>query len=294
MDYAYYVLVDVFSERPFAGNQLAVFPDGRMVSSECMQKFARELNLAETVFVLPPQNPENQFKFRIFTPLAELPFAGHPTVGTACVLAELGLVKTAGGEARIIVEEGAGPVRILIRKSRDLFAAQFSVPLLPETKPGVPDRAAAAAMLSLELEEVEEARAFSSGMPFLFIPVKSRAALSRIRLNAAVWERETSAAWAREVYAFAREDHKIFSRMFAPRLGIPEDPGTGAAAAALAGVLADAKADGTHSWEILQGVEMGRPSTLSLEADIQSGRLTDVRVGGKTVSVGEGKMRIVL
>jgi trans-2,3-dihydro-3-hydroxyanthranilate isomerase len=295
MDFAYYVLLDVFSDRPFAGNQLAVFPDGSMVSSESMQKYARELNLAETVFVLPPEDSVNHFKFRIFTPLAELPFAGHPTVGTACALAELGLVKMTSGEASISVEEGVGPVPVLIRKSRDLFAAQFSVPRLPESKPGVPGVEAVARMLSLETHEVEEASAFSCGVPFLFVPVKNRGALSRVRLNTLVWEQETTNAWAREVYAFAREGNQIFARMFAPRLGISEDPATGAAAAALAGVLArDESKDAALSWSISQGVEMGRPSVISLEADVKDGRISAVRVGGKSVFVGEGKMRIVL
>lgn len=294
MDFAYYVLADVFSEQPFAGNQLAVFPDGSSVPPGCMQKIARELNLAETVFVLSPEDPANHFKFRIFTPMAELPFAGHPTIGTACVLAELGFAKLSGGETRINAEEGAGVVPVLIRKVRDLFAAQFTAPQLPHTKPGVPEQSILARMLSLDPSEAESGQAYSCGVPFLFVPVASRAALARIQLDLSLWEAETKNAWAREIYAFACEGQNVFARMFAPRLGIAEDPATGAAAAALAGVLADRTKDGVTEWTISQGIEMGRPSVLSLEADVRAGEIAAVRVGGKTVPMGEGKMRVVL
>ena len=295
MDFAHYHLVDVFSERPFAGNQLAVFPDGAAVPSECMQRIARELNLAETVFVLPSSQPQCQFRFRIFTPMAELPFAGHPTIGTACVLAELGFVRLSNGEGSMTAEEGVGPVPIVIRKIRDLFAAQFSAAMLPQTQPGTPSHAALSRMLSLEEHEILEAKAFSCGLPFLFVHLKNPKAVSRIRFDTSVWHEELSNAWATEVYAFAREENHIFARMFAPRLGIAEDPATGGAAAALAGMLVNARMpDSTLSWTISQGVEMERPSVLDLEADVKAGAVCAVRVGGKTVPMGEGKMRILL
>ena len=183
---------------------------------------------------------------------------------------------------------------VLIRKVRDVFAAQFTAPQLPETKPGVPDRAVLARMLSLDPSEVEAGQAYSCGVPFLFVPVQSRAVLARIRLDLAVWEAETRGSWAREVYAFTREGRDVFARMFAPRLGIAEDPATGAAAAALAGVLSDRSSAGLSEWTISQGVEMGRPSILSLEADLGAGQIAAVRVGGKTIPMGEGKMRVVL
>lgn len=295
MDFAHYHLVDVFSDRPFAGNQLAVFPDGAAVPSECMQRIARELNLAETVFVLPSGNPLCQFKFRIFTPMAELPFAGHPTIGTACVLADLGLVKLHEGEGSMTAEEGVGPVPILIRKSRDLFAAQFSVAMLPQTKPDAPSNSALARMLSLDVEEILDAGAYSCGLPFLFVRVKHSESVARIRFDTSVWREELACAWATEVYAFALQESNVFARMFAPRLGIAEDPATGGAAAALPGMLVNADTpDSTISLTINQGVEMGRPSVLALEADVLAGSICAVRVGGKTVPMGEGKMRILL
>lgn len=291
---AEYRLVDVFTERPFSGNQLAVFVDGAAVPASCMQKIARELNLAETVFVLPPADKSCAFRFRIFTPQAELPFAGHPTIGTACVLAELGLVKMSAGEARFSAEEGIGPVSIVVKKSRDLFGARFDA-RVPEQGQIELGRSQAAAMLSVPEQAVcADARAFSAGMPFVFIELSTLESVRSARLNSALWEQLLSNSWAREVYVFSRSGPEIFARMFAPRLGIAEDPATGAAAAALAGILGESGPDGVSQWRISQGTEIGRPSSIFLETERRSAALSAVRVGGFTVSVGDGRMRIVV
>lgn len=302
-----FVTADVFTNRPLEGNPLAVFPDARGLSDPLMQRIARELNLSETVFVLPPDEPQNTRCLRIFTPKAELPFAGHPTVGAAYVLAALGEIPLTGagiGEVRIVFEEGVGPVPVLIRseEGRPVFT-QLSVAKLPEQGPTPPEAAELAEMLSLSPDDVlsrdeDQPQGFSCGAPFLFIPLRSRDALRRARLRIDVWEEVLLGGWAREVYLFCREPElagsHIRARMFAAELSIGEDPATGAAVSALGGYLGirAPESDGTLAWVVEQGFEMGRPSLLYLEVDKQGGEITAVRVGGSSVLVSEGTMEI--
>ena len=296
-----YFTLDVFTDRVFGGNPLAVFPDAREIPVALMQRVARELNLSETVFVLPPETAEGTRRLRIFTPGIELPFAGHPTVGTAILLATLGEVPLEGDEARIVFEEGVGPVPVTIR-GRDGKAefAQLSAAMLPESRPA-PAREELAALLGLSADELAvegyEAEAVSCGVPFAIIPVRGLDALGRARVEPAVWQRLLADAWAPHVYVFTPEtgsaaDFRV--RMFAPAMGIAEDPATGGAASAFAGYLAmrGGAADGSHRWTVEQGIEMGRPSTLYLEADRSAGAVTAIRVGGSAVLVGEGWMEI--
>lgn len=297
-----YLTADVFTDRPFGGNPLAVFPDARGLSPQRMQQVARELNLSETVFVLPPEEPGHTRRLRIFTPGVELPFAGHPTVGTALILSWLGEISLAGEETRIVFEEGVGPVPVTIRaaEGKAVFA-QLSAAQLPEFRPApaVPDLAE---MLSLDSGDIltggEAPQAVSCGLPFLYVPLRDRDALRRARVRLDRWESLLASSWAPHVYVFTR-DHELPEtdfrvRMFAPAMGITEDPATGAAAAAFGGYAGSRAplADGTLRWTLEQGFEMGRPSLLHLEVDKTGGEITAVRVGGGSVLMSDGTMEI--
>lgn len=294
---------DVFTDRVFGGNPLAVFPDGRGLSTEQMQRVAGELNLSETVFVLPPEDPGNTRRLRIFTPGTELPFAGHPTVGTAIVLASIGEVPVQGAETRIVFEEGVGPVPVLIRAEGGApVFAQLSAAKLPETGPPPPSVEELAELLSIHPEDVlqgEEApENVSAGVPFLFIPVRDRSVLARCRVRLDRWDALLAGPESPELYVFARDPElpgsDFRARMFAPGLGIPEDPATGGAVAAFGGYVGvrSPERDGTLRFTIEQGFEMGRPSLLHLEVDKRDGKVTAVRVGGGAVLVSEGAMEI--
>jgi len=298
-----FLTADVFTDRPFGGNPLAVFPDARGIPGERMQQIAREFNLSETVFVLPPEDPAHTRKLRIFAPASELPFAGHPTVGTAFVLAATDEIPLTGGETHIVFEEGVGPVPVMIRAEggKPVFS-QLTAAKLPEVGPPPPPLPELAEMLSLDpadlLDGKDAPEAVSCGVPFLYIPLRDRDAVRRARLVLDRWEALVAGYWATEVYVFARDPElpgsHARSRMFAPRMGITEDPATGAATASFGGYLASRapERDGTLRWVIEQGFEMGRPSILHLEVDKQDGRITAVRVGGSSVLVSEGWMEV--
>ncbi|MES1243636.1 MAG: PhzF family phenazine biosynthesis protein [Acidobacteriota bacterium] len=299
-----FITADVFTSRPLEGNPLAVFPDARGLSDGLMQRIAREMNLSETVFVLPPDEPRNTRCLRIFTPASELPFAGHPTVGAAYVLAALGEIPLTGEETRIVFEENVGPVPVLIRSEagRPVFT-ELSVAKLPEAGPTPPDAAELAEMLSLPADDVlaegeDHPQGFSCGNPFLFIPLRSRDALRRARLRIDLWEEILLGGWARKVYLICREPElpgsHLRARMFSADLGIGEDPATGAAVSALGGYLGvrAPERDGTLQWVVEQGFEMGRPSLLHLEVDKKDGEINGVRVGGASVLVSEGTMEV--
>ncbi len=291
---------DVFTDRIFGGNQLAVFTDARGLDSATMQQIAREMNLSETVFVFPAATPRGTRALRIFTPGGELPFAGHPTVGAAFVLASVGEIPVTGESTRIVFEEGVGPVEVMIRfeDGRPVFS-QLTAARLPEEGPAPPSRELLADVLSLDAAQIKRndrrPRCFSCGVPFLFVTVSDLAALGQARPNMAVWNRRLGGYVASEIYVVSEEagDADVRARMFGPSLGIPEDPATGSAAAALAGYLAPKNAaDGVLRWTVLQGVEMGRPSTLKVEADITNSAISAVRVGGSSVMVTEGVLRL--
>src|SRR5262245_49933966 len=207
-----FVTADVFTDRAFGGNQLAVFPDGSSISSATMQAVAREFNFSETVFVLPPDSPGHTRRLRIFTPGMEIPFAGHPTIGTAFVLASIGEIRLPEEWTRIVFEEGAGPVPVRIRASggSPVFS-QLVAPRLPEIGPPPPASADLAAMLSLDpadlLEEPTAPQGVSCGLPFLCIPLRSRDAVTRTRLRLDLWESVLARYWSPHAYilAFAAE-----------------------------------------------------------------------------------------
>ena len=295
---------DVFTDRAFAGNPLAVVADAAGLTTEQMQAIAHEFNLSETTFVLPPESKEHTFRLRIFTPAGELPFAGHPTVGSAFVLAHAGRVKLDGDVTRIVFGENVGPVRVDIRAfngkpvSSRLWAAQ-----LPEFGPPPPAVESIAVALGLDPGDVldddrDRPTSLSCGTPFLFVPLRSLDAVRRARVNRERWDQTMNTRWTKGVFLFSHEvegkDATVHARMFAPAFGVEEDPATGGAAAAFAGYLArrDQLTSGSARWVIEQGIEMRRPSRMEVEADAANGALTAVRVAGPSVIMTEGYMQL--
>ncbi len=296
-----YHLLDVFTDQPFGGNQLAVFPDVTALPDRLMQRIARELNLSETVFITAVSAPAATHRMRIFTPGMELPFAGHPTVGTAALLASLR--QPAGdGPVALLLEQGAGLVPVQVtRTPGGLWEAWLTAPRLPETRPielGLDDLARLLHLTADDLTpEPAGPRAISAGVPFTLIPLRSVEALSRARLDTARWKVGLDGGWAPHVYCFALDgqvnDHRIRARMFAPAMGIEEDPATGAGAVALAGYLQRVYPSASRaSWTIAQGTEIGRPSTLLLEIDQPNGAMREIRLGGMSVMMGRGTLRL--
>lgn len=294
---------DVFTQEMFGGNQLAVFPAAGGLDPRLMQAIARELNLSETAFVFAPEDAAHARKLRIFTPGMELPFAGHPTLGAAFVLASIGELALAGPETTVIFEEGVGPVSVTIKaeSGRPVYC-ELATARLPEFGPPPPPLDEIAAVLSLRPDEIRtdgfSPRAASCGLPFFFVPLRDRNALARARLDLSVWERSFSSWWAPHIYPLVETagggGADIRARMFAPAMGIAEDPATGAAAAALAGYLAATRPpeDGTLRWVVDQGVEMGRPSRLHVECDLAGGDIQAVRVGGSSVMMAEARLAV--
>lgn len=298
-----YHVVDVFTDRPFGGNQLAVFTDGRDLSPQLMQQLAREINFSETTFVLPAKDSGSDFWVRIFTPAVEMPMAGHPTVGTAFVLGREQLIAQAGHETMVRFEEGVGviPVRVQWQNGQPGLI-KMSQPL-PQFGPEFPDRAVMAEMLSLEPDEVDPdypVQVVSCGVPFLFVPLKNLAAIRRTKLRLDLWEQQLQDFASPHLFVFTTEtelkNSTVHCRMFAPALGIVEDPATGAASGPLGCYLAKygrrAQAADRREKQLSfiseQGFEMGRPSLIYIEIEQENEQITGVTVGGQCVFMGEG------
>ena len=295
-----FITADVFTDRKFAGNSVAVFPAPTELSAATMQALARELNLSETVFVQPGNGPR-ELVLRIFTPAREVPFAGHPIVGTAVILASEGLFGEIDGTTEVLFKVEAGAVPVKIKRLGELFHAEFTAPQLPHSVAGVPARENIARVVGLDEEKLARgvaAASYSCGLPFVFVPVADRAALADARIDLAAFERYVAPGPAKEVYVVSMADwqhgREIYARMFAPAAGIIEDPATGSAAAACAGFLSSIQRpeDGIARWSIAQGVEMGRPSLISLSARIEGGKIHSVEVGGSAVIVSRGVFSI--
>ena len=296
-----YVTADVFTSVRFGGNQLAVFPDARGLTDDQMLGIAREFNYSETTFVLPPDEPGHTRRVRIFTPGGEVPFAGHPTVGTAYALACIGDIDVSEGEASVIFEEGVGPVPVLIRARDGVpFFAQLTAAKAPEIGPPLPSRAVLADVLSLSEEDLLDGQyspqIVSCGLAFAFVPLRNRDAVRRARVRLEPWERHLAGTPGAMVMVFALDaelpGHDVRARMFAPGISVPEDPATGSACAALGGYLGarTAERDGAFTWVVEQGYEMGRPSLLEIEIEKQDGAVKTIRVGGASVLVCDGTM----
>ncbi|MGF1480742.1 MAG: PhzF family phenazine biosynthesis protein [Cyanophyceae cyanobacterium] len=300
--YQFYT-ADVFTNTIFGGNPLAVFPDAQGLNDELMQKLAKEFNLSETAFVLPPADSRHTKRLRIFTPGTELPFAGHPTLGTAHVLATIGAISLTADQTTVIFEEEVGPIQVTIRsQAGQPVSAALKAAKLPEFGPQPPDSATLASMLSLTSDNILTGEwslaAVSCGVPFLFVPVRDRTALGQAAVNREQWHHHLKSFWAPHLYVFCfdpeRHGSDVRSRMFAPAMGIEEDPATGAAATAFAGYLGvrHSATDGTLRWTVEQGFEMGRPSILNIQAEKRAGEIVSVQVGGQSVLVSEGTIEL--
>jgi trans-2,3-dihydro-3-hydroxyanthranilate isomerase len=297
-----FVTCDVFTSKRFGGNQLAVLPDARGLTDEQMLSITREFNYSETTFVFPPVDPANTRSVRIFTPGGEVPFAGHPTVGTAFALAAIGEVPLSGAKTRVVLEEKVGPIPVTITVNNGNPAfCQFAVAKLPEVGPPLPSRADLAKCLSVDewdvFEDGWQPQIVSCGLEFAFVRVRDRSVVARSRLHLESWERHLANTLGQAVMIFAMDaeepGHDVRARMFAPGFGVPEDPATGSACAALGGYLAfRSNGDGTQRWIIEQGYEMGRPSLIEVEADRSGGKISGVRVGGSSVLVSEGRISV--
>lgn len=288
--------LDVFTDQPYQGNPLAVVLGAEALDDDQMQTVAREFNLSETIFVLPPRNPDNTARVRIFFPTGEIPFAGHPTIGCAVLLAQL---RNGDGDFDdwIRLEEEAGLVAVAVQRRDGATAAKFVAPVIPRrrTEPISEDIVAQA------LGTPEEAIGMSGHAPcvyeggpaFLFVPIMDRFELSAAEPCEPEWSDLMQEAGVDSAYVYTRDNSgNVFARMFAPGAGIAEDPATGSAAAILAAVLHDADDLSGRLTEvtIFQGVEMGRPSTITMTARVEDRELVEVRIGGSAVPIGSGRL----
>jgi trans-2,3-dihydro-3-hydroxyanthranilate isomerase len=301
-----FIQVDVFTDTPFGGNPLAVFPEAGGLSHEEMQCLTREMNLSETTFVLPPQAPEADFKVRIFTPASEVPFAGHPVVGTHWVLAHLGRVALNEPVTRVCLELGVGVLpadlhvaggcveRVVMTQARPTFHAVLEDVDDLAAGLGLPPKAITETGLPVQV--------VSTGLPQLMVPVPSLAevqALDGGQLDLAALNRACRTVDTNCVMVFAleteRDDSTVHVRMFAPSFGITEDPATGSANGALGAYLVHHRAvavtEPTTFIVSEQGLELERPSTLYVEVDLEGPEITAVRVGGQVVPIAEGVVR---
>jgi len=311
-----FVTADVFTPTPFAGNQLAVVFGADGLPTATLQAITREFNYSETTFVFAPETPGTTRRVRIFTPGREVPFAGHPTLGTAHVLAATGEVmptpaERTSGAMTVVLGEGVGPVPVRLTLADGVpVEAELTTAQLPEERVEVTDREALAAMLSLPPDAVlgglHAPTGVSCGLPFQIIALRDVEAVVQARLRVDHWERTLAGRWAEWPMVFAMRadddpadlpDHvrgcDIRARVFVPNDGIPEDPATGSANAALAGYLgARTPREGTLQWHVAQGVEMGRPSRLRITAEKTGERLRAIRVAGASVVMSEGTLRV--
>lgn len=300
-----YAVLDVFADRPLAGNPLAVVLDTEDLDEARMQAIAAEFNLSETVFVGPAERqPVHSAGIRIFTPRRELPFAGHPTIGTAILLA----IESAGGDyanhdAVLVLEEEIGPIRCGVNlRGPDAGHCTFDLPHLPEEKPLQGDHGLIAAALDLAPNEIgfenHEPSRFDAGVPYTFVPVRDLGAIGRARPQVHLFEEAFGGDPLTHVYVYTREtnaaEHSFHARMFAPGSGIAEDPATGSAVAALTGVIArfDQPIGGGHRYVIEQGSEMGRPSLIGLEIDMEGGAIQAARLSGDAVAIARGTLSL--
>jgi trans-2,3-dihydro-3-hydroxyanthranilate isomerase len=295
-----YFIYDVFTDRPFEGNQLAVFPDAQGLSDQQMRTLTREMNFSESTFILPAESPDTDIRMRIFTPGAELPMAGHPTIGSTFALADEGVI--AGGREAFVFGLGVGPTKVELTWAQDALSFAWMDQRVPEYREPVSSRSdiiraagldpAAVDRTALPIEEV------SCGVAFLFIPVATRAAVDAAEPDASAMRRLKSGFPGGHVgvFVFSAEpvdpDVTAYSRMFAPGQGIAEDPATGGASGPLGSYLVKHKlAPSSGDMISLQGVAMGRPSRIHIRITCAAGDvITRVQVGGKAVRVGEGNI----
>jgi trans-2,3-dihydro-3-hydroxyanthranilate isomerase len=287
--------LDVFTAQRFTGNPLAVVLDPGGLDTAAMQTIAREFSHPETVFVFPPAEAGHRARLRIFTPARELPFAGHPTVGTAVLLAKL---DGGQGSCEMVLEEGIGPVPCTVEARDGGGSAIFKIPREPERVKAIDDTAKVAHALGLAADDLGlpgfALEVWSAGNPFIFVPLHGLDAIAWARPDLASWDAAFGVDGAVGVFLFCCEtvdpNRAYHARMFAPRSGVPEDPATGSAAAAFIGALAASGqfGDGEHEVVVEQGFEMGRPSLIRIRFSLHQGRLLSGSIGGDAVLVTEG------
>ena len=298
-----YIIADVFTDRAFTGNPLAIFPDARGLNSEEMQVIAKEMNLSETTFVLPATDLKAQYRLRIFTPLAELPLAGHPVVGTFYVLAARGSFQLVDGSNRIFQECGAGvlPVDIHVQEGNVEQVVMTQSP--PRFFDEYYDRELLADSVGLAADQLLPdglpAQLVSTAVPQLMVPARALRNLEKIEVNPVKMRRVLQETKSDCFMIFTQEciqpESTVHARMFAPSLGVAEDPATGSAAGALGAYLVRhgiVAAEPTVRILVEQGYEMGRPSAIHVEVDSVAERPVEVRVGGQAVEVAEGILRV--
>jgi trans-2,3-dihydro-3-hydroxyanthranilate isomerase len=294
-----FVQVDVFTDRMFGGNPLAVVLDGRGIGDADMQAVAREMNLSETTFLLPGSRPDCAARVRIFTPAREIPFAGHPTLGTAWVLAAQGLLVP--GTRRFALEEGIGPVLVELEGPPERPSFVWMRHQDAAFGPEITDRAIVARALGLRPSDLltgAPVQSVSTGNPFLFVPLRDRTTVDRAVLDVRALRRLPTQASALGVFVFAPDDDpgRVYSRMFAPHTsGLPEDPATGSASGPLGAYLVrHGLVGGSGEVTIVseQGTRMGRQSFVHIRLRAADGRASDIRVGGGVVPVLEGQLSL--
>ncbi|WP_284263246.1 PhzF family phenazine biosynthesis protein [Roseicyclus amphidinii] len=280
---------DVFTDTPFTGNPLAIVEGADALGTAQMQTIARQFNLSETLFIQSPDDPAHTAKVRIFFPTAEIPFAGHPTIGCALHLA---------GETatRITLEEQAGLVPVTLTRDATGTLAEFTAPKLPVRHADTPPQAMIAEALGLTPQDIgpHAPGVWEGGPAFLYVPVPTLTALARARPQEPAWSTLMHAAKVDSAYLYTATGHGYRARMFSPTAGIPEDPATGSASAILAAQLLTngALPEGTTTIPLQQGIEMGRPSDIRLTAQVTDGSLATIRIAGRAVKIAQGTIRI--
>lgn len=296
-----YLHYDVFTDHLFGGNQLAVYLDGRGLTAETMQSIAKEMNFSETTFVLPAESAGTDVRMRIFTPAEELPMAGHPTIGSTFALARAGVIDY--GRQHFVFGCGIGPVPVALTWNGGDLGFAWMTQHLPTFGETIPDPARTAAALSLSPAAVagtgHPVQIVSCGVPFLFVPLTTRSAVDNVVVNAAALDAllADTKTRAHGIFVFSAQPGDaratVYSRMFAPELGVSEDPATGIASGPLGCYLLRYKIvppDKSEAIVSLQGAKMGRPSYIHIAVGVDKGRISSVRVGGEAVLAGEGTL----
>jgi trans-2,3-dihydro-3-hydroxyanthranilate isomerase len=280
---------DVFTDTPFTGNPLAIVEDADDLTTAQMQTIARQFNLSETLFIQTPNDPAHTARVRIFFPTAEIPFAGHPTIGCAMHL-------SGDTATHITLEEQAGLVPVTITRNDTGKLAEFTAPKLPVRHADTPPHAMIAEALGLTPHDIgpHAPGVWEGGPAFFYVPVTNLGALAGARPQEPAWSELMRAARVDSAYLYTASEEGYRARMFSPTAGIPEDPATGSASAILAAQLLANKAltEGTTTIPLQQGIEMGRPSDIRLTAEVTEGTLTAIRIAGRAVKIAEGRIRV--
>ncbi|MFD0917681.1 PhzF family phenazine biosynthesis protein [Pseudahrensia aquimaris] len=294
-----FAIFDVFAEQKAGGNQLAVVYDSEGLDSDAMQTIATEFGFSETVFLAEPENGAHSARVRIFTPKNELPFAGHPTVGAAVAVAREQGIDTLG-QGIVVLEENVGPMRCGVRFDEAGAFAEFDLPKIAKRLVPPGDKEKAALALGLDVADIgfenHLLSSFDGGLPYELVPVKDLDAAARAAPNMVYWRDAFGTHSHNCAYVYCRDtvghENQFHARMFAPDSGIPEDPATGSAVSSFARAVAlfDDLPDGLHSFRIEQGIEMGRPSVIQLEIDMEDGAMSGGRIGGMVRLFANGEL----